>query len=57
MPRHYLFNIIRDMYPTNIYRSILPHKAADASHIISIVRMLVSPKHVDVRIEHVMYAR
>src|SRR3982074_1712578 len=56
VPCHDLFNILADVYPTNIDRSILPHKATNASHVISVVRMFVSPKDIDIRIKHVVNA-
>jgi hypothetical protein len=48
MPRNHLLNIIRDMYPPDIQRAVLPLKTAHAAHIVPVIRKLVPPKTIHV---------
>lgn len=55
MPRHHLFRLLpisRLFNPANIQRPILPIEATHTSHIISVIRELVSRKTVLGTIRH-----
>ena len=55
MPRHHLFRLLpisRLFNPTNIQRPVLPIEATHTSHIISVIRELVSRKTIFGAIGH-----
>lgn len=51
------FDIIAYMYSSDVDGAVLSHEASYASHIISVVRVLVSSKNIYVRIEHIVNTR
>lgn len=55
--RHDLLDVVRDVYPSDVDGPVLPHEAADAAHVVAVVRVLVAPEAVDVRVEQVVDAR
>jgi hypothetical protein len=56
MTRGDLFDVVCDVDPTHVDCPVLPHEAPHAAHIISVVTMLVPPKHIHVWVEHVVYS-
>ena len=54
MPSHNLFNIVGDVYPSYIHRTILSHETAHTTHIISVVGELVAAEAVHVGVEEVV---
>lgn len=57
MPRYHLFDIIADVYSANVDGPVLPHETPHASHVVSVVGMLVPPENIDVRVEHIVNPR
>lgn len=57
MPGHDFLNVVGDMYPSHIYRPILPHKTTHATHIVPVVAMPIPPKAVHIRVEQVVRPR
>ncbi|KAJ3490812.1 hypothetical protein NLG97_g5715 [Lecanicillium saksenae] len=57
MASHNLFNIVRDVYATDVDGPVDAHEAAHAAHVISIVGKLVAPEAVHVGAEDVVHAR
>lgn len=53
----HLFDVIGDVDSTNIQRAILAGEGSHTSHIIAIIRVLISPEAVNVRVEEVVYRR
>jgi hypothetical protein len=56
MARNDLFDIVGDVYPSDVDCSVLPHEASHAAHVVSVVTVLVSSKHIHVRVEHIVYS-
>jgi prephenate dehydratase len=54
MPSHHFFDIIRNMYSANVDGSVLPHEATHATHVISVIGMLVPSKDINIGVEHVV---
>ena|SRR5579862_5101116 len=57
MTSDYLFNVVVDMYPSYIQCPILPHKAPHTTHVVPVIRVLIPPKAVDIRIKQVVDCR
>lgn len=57
MSGHHLLDVVCDMYPSAVDRTILSHETSHTSHIISVIRMFISPKYIHIRVEHIMDAR
>ena len=57
MPGNDLFDIVADVNSSNVQRSILPHKTTDTTHIIAIIRMLVSTEGIDIGVEEIVNRR
>lgn len=51
------FNVICDVYPAHVKRSVLSHETAHAAHVIAIIAEFVATETVDVGVEEVMDAR
>lgn len=49
-----LLNVVGNVYATNVEGAVLAHEAAHASHVVSVVAVLVAAEAVDVRIEDVV---